>query len=96
MPPDDQHLGVSTTQTGGGPGAARHVTIVGMAKFTEGGKAQFKRDYFHGWIFRKKIPQGKRGLITKVYGVLDDSHVDIQLADGKLLREVPVKYLRPE
>jgi len=55
----------------------------------------FMRDYEHHTFFsHKTIPQGTKALITRPHrGLLGEiTHVDVRLADGKRVREVPIDF----
>jgi hypothetical protein len=55
----------------------------------------FTRDYVkHTLSSKKKYPQGQKGLITYPHrGLLGEiTHVDVRLADGKRVREVPIDF----
>jgi hypothetical protein len=68
-----------------------------VGKLKEGDLLKFTMDYNHviGLFGRKKIKQGKKGMVTRIYSgfMRFVHHVDIKLPDGTLLKEVPVRYI---
>jgi hypothetical protein len=63
----------------------------------ENGNIVFTKPYVkHTLLSKKNYPQGTSGIVTKLHtGLLGDiTHVDIRLADGNFVRDVPVDYFR--
>ena len=67
-----------------------------MAKalFTKNGSIVFTQNYEAGWFHGSDtVKSGTRATITRVHqGLLDVTHVDVRLPDGRILREVSVDY----
>jgi hypothetical protein len=63
----------------------------------ENGNVVFTKPYTKHTLFSKKdYPQGTTGIVTRVhFGLLGEiRNVDIRLADGNFVRDVPVDYFR--
>jgi hypothetical protein len=62
----------------------------------KGSSIPFMRDYeYHTLFAKKKVPQGKKAIITRPYRNLlgEITHVNVRLADGERVKLVPIDYL---
>jgi hypothetical protein len=63
----------------------------------ENGNIVFTKPYVkHTLLSKKEYGQGTSGIVTELHTGLfgDITHVDVRLADGKFVRDVPIDYFR--
>jgi hypothetical protein len=63
----------------------------------ENGNVVFTKPYTKHTLFSKKeYPQGTTGIVTRLHTGLfgDITHVDVRLADGTFVRDVPIDHFR--
>jgi hypothetical protein len=63
----------------------------------ENGNVVFTKPHVkHTLLSKKEYPQGTSGIVTKLHTGLfgDITGVDVRLADGTFVRDVPVDYFR--